>query len=77
MAPIKSGADVVGRLSEEQIGKLARKELNEDASRKERDIKAIQEWICKQPHLADNICSGDFFSNCKVIFEIGYIFFYR
>ncbi len=37
---------------------LARKELNEDPTRTPKDIKALQEWIKKQPHLAKTAKQG-------------------
>ncbi len=43
----------VGRVfTQEELVEIARRELNEDPSRTPKDIKALKEWIKKQPHLA-------------------------
>lgn len=34
-----------------ELAKKAKEELNEDTGRLEKDLKAIKEWISKQPHL--------------------------
>jgi hypothetical protein len=44
--------NVVGLLSEEEVAKIAKEQLNEDPKRTKEDIKAIQEWMKKQPHLS-------------------------
>ena len=54
MAAIK----IPGVLPPDQVAKLAKKDLNEDPSRRDRDVKAIQEWLKKQPHLDGNVRSG-------------------
>ena len=48
----------IGVLSDEVLEKQAREELNEDPTRRDADIKAIKEWIKKQPHLNGNVCTG-------------------
>lgn len=47
-----------GVLSDEEIAEKAREELNEDPDRVKSDIKAIREWIKKQPHLSKNARTG-------------------
>ena len=49
---------VVGFLSDEEVAKIAREELNEDPKRVKDDIKAIKEWIKKQPHLHKSCRTG-------------------
>ena len=41
----------IGELSEAELAAVAKKEVNEDPRNKEADLKAIKEWIKKQPHL--------------------------
>ena len=48
----------IGALSDRELEKLAREELNEDPSRRDADIKAIKDWLKKQPHLDGNVCIG-------------------
>ena len=48
----------VGVISDEELKKIAKDELGEDPKRVKNDIKAIQEWIKKQPHLNKNIRTG-------------------
>ena len=47
-----------GALSKEELEKRARENLNEDPKRTASDIKAIKEWIKKQPHLNKNVRTG-------------------
>ena len=47
-----------GVISPADLEKIARTELNEDPSRRDADIKAIKDWIKKQPHLHGNVCTG-------------------
>ena len=47
-----------GRWSKEELEKYAREHLNEDPKRTESDIKAIKDWVKKQPHLNKNIRIG-------------------
>ena len=44
--------------SELDLIELARKEINEDPSMVKKDIKAIKEWMKKQPHLAKTAQQG-------------------
>ncbi len=48
----------IGKLSDESLEKIARDELNEDPVRRDADLKAIKEWIKKQPHLNGSVCTG-------------------
>ena len=47
-----------GDWKKEDLEKYARENLNEDPKRTESDIKAIKEWIKKQPHLNKNVRNG-------------------
>ncbi len=49
----------IGKLSDESLEKIARDELNEDPVRRDADLKAIKEWIKKQPHLNGSVCTGN------------------
>lgn len=49
----------IGILNDQDLVKLARAELNEDPSRRDADIKAIKDWLKKQPHLDGNVCIGN------------------
>ena len=49
----------VGIRTPEELEKIAREELNEDPKRTASDVKAIQDWIKKQPHLHKNIRTGN------------------
>ena len=51
----------IGKLSDESLEKIAREELNEDPVRRDADLKAIKEWIKKQPHLNGSVCTGSKF----------------
>ena len=44
--------------SPSELADLARTELNEDPSMVKKDLKAIKEWIKKQPHLAKTAQQG-------------------
>ncbi len=48
----------VGVLSPERVAAIAKDNLNEDPARVKNDIKAIKEWIKKQPHLHKNVNTG-------------------
>ena len=47
------------RQSKNDLEKYAREHINEDPARLKKDVKAIQEWIKKQPHLNKNVRSGN------------------
>ena len=49
------GKKLVGELPPEELAKIAKEVLNEDPARTKADIKHIQEWIKKQPHLNKSI----------------------
>ena len=57
----------IGVLSKEELDKIAKDELNEDPERVENDMKAIREWIEKQPHLKNNARTGNEYSNFGII----------
>ena len=50
-------AQEVGILSADALAKIAKEEINEDPDRLAADLKAIKDWLAKQPHL-QNIRSG-------------------
>ncbi len=50
----------IGELPDEKLAKLAKDELDEVPERQESDIKAVKEWISKQPHLKDHIREGKY-----------------
>ncbi len=57
---------IIGKVfSEAELVELARKELNEDPARTPKDIKALKEWIKKQPHLAKTAKQGKYFHKHK------------
>jgi hypothetical protein len=58
---------IPGLLGEDQVARLAKKNLSEDPSRRDKDVKAIQEWITKQPHLNGNIRIGTIVVTTSVI----------
>ena len=59
-----NGATVPGKvLSQEELEKRAKKELNEDPKRRDKDIKHIKDWINQQPHLAGNVRQGNKIEN--------------
>ena len=39
--------------TKEEVQKMAIENLNEDPDRRDADIKAIKDWMKKQPHLKD------------------------
>ena len=39
--------------SKEELEKLAKEKINEDIGRQKDDIRAIKDWMKKQPHLKD------------------------
>ena len=44
----------VGKIySTSELDNLAKERLNEDPNRRENDVRAIKEWMSKQPHLKD------------------------
>ena len=45
-------------LTPEEISKKAKENQNEKPKQKERDVKAIREWINSQPHLGQNAKQG-------------------
>ena len=47
-----------GAWSKEDLEKSARENLNEDPRRSANDVKAIQDWIKRQPHLNKNVRTG-------------------
>ncbi len=50
---------VIGKVyTDEELNKKAKEELKEDPKRIEKDMKAIREWIKKQPHLAKTSKQG-------------------
>ncbi len=45
--------ETVGKVfTEEELEELARTEMNEDPEMVRKDLKALKQWIKKQPHLA-------------------------
>ncbi len=56
---MSSDGETLGKLfSEDELTRMAKEELNEDPKRVDKDIKAIREWIKKQPHLAKSAKQG-------------------
>ncbi len=52
-------SDAIGKVfSPEELETMAKERLNEDPKRREADIKSIQDWLSKQPHLKDNCRKG-------------------
>ena len=49
---------LVGTLPKEKLNTIAKEKLNEDPDRLENDLKAIKDWIRKQPHLDGHIPTG-------------------
>jgi len=47
--------------TKEEVQKMAIENLNEDPDRRDADIKAIKDWMKKQPHLKDNGRNDDEF----------------
>ena len=47
-----------GAWSKEDLEAYAKEHLNEDPKRTPNDIKAIKDWIKKQPHLNKNVRTG-------------------
>ena len=45
-------------LTQDEIAKLAKDNQNEKPKQRERDIKAIRDWINSQPHLGENARQG-------------------
>ena len=46
-------------LSKAEIETIAKEKLNEDPKRRDADIRAIKEWMRKQPHLKENGRNGN------------------
>ncbi len=46
-------------LTKEELDALARTELNEDPNMVQRDVRALKQWIRKQPHLAKTAKQGE------------------
>ena len=47
--------------SKEELEKLAKEKINEDVVRQNDDIRAIKDWMKKQPHLKDGRMGNFFF----------------
>ena len=45
----------LNELSKEKLAQIAKEQLNEDPARIKADIKHIQDWIKKQPHMHKNV----------------------
>jgi len=65
---------LVGTLPQEKLNTIAKEKLNEDPDRLENDLKAIKDWIKKQPHLDGHIPTDDklllyFLRGCKFSLE--------
>ncbi|TRY68427.1 hypothetical protein TCAL_07480 [Tigriopus californicus] len=63
-----------GVIDAKELAQIAKTELNEDPNRTKEDIKAIQSWIKKQPHLHKYINTDDqhilmFLRGCKFSLE--------
>ena len=49
----------VGKIySSAELDTFAKEKLNEDPARRKNDIKAIKDWMSKQPHLKENCRNG-------------------
>ena len=56
------GKNATGKhFSDEELVKMAKETINEDPRNRETDLKAIKEWIKKQPHLNKYIRQDDDF----------------
>ena len=44
-------ASKIGQRSETEIEEVARRDLNEDPNRRDKDVLALKQWMIKQPHL--------------------------
>ena len=55
--------------SKEELEKLAKEKINEDIGRQKDDIRAIKDWMKKQPHLKDGRM-GKFFIKSRLIFQL-------
>ena len=54
----KSAMSVGKVLTPSEIESLAIERLNEDPKRRNNDVKAIKDWMSKQPHLKENGRNG-------------------
>jgi len=45
-------------IPEAELAKIAKEQLNEDPKRVKADLKALRDWIAKQPHLAKTTKTG-------------------
>ena len=57
---IKMVAEEVGVLSDAELAKIAKDEVNEDPERLAEDLQAVKDWLEKQPHL-QNVRKGKLF----------------
>jgi len=46
-------------IPETELAKIAKEQLNEDPKRVKADLKALRDWIAKQPHLAKTAKTGE------------------
>ena len=49
----------IGVLPPAELAKIAKEELDEVPERQEADIKAIKDWMAKQPHLNGHARNGE------------------
>ena len=52
------GSKVGKTFTKSELDTLARETINEDPKRREADVRAIKEWMNKQPHLKENGRNG-------------------
>ena len=58
---IKMVAKEVGVLSNAELAKIAKDEVNEEPERLAEDLQAVKDWLEKQPHL-QNVRKGKLFN---------------
>ncbi len=58
MPMFQNGWDVGKVLTEQELEAIAKERLNEDPQRRSADIRAIKDWLNKQPHLKENARKG-------------------